>query len=161
MWKQTVKPPLSTGSSDSQSYLKSHQPERNWRPSGSLGRCKRAGREMAQSARGSTAVQAVITNNLYLATRKHRDSGQHLGHTYSRCTHDAHASARVCTHTHTHVRAPHALASPSYVSEAVAPCLLLTVRGFTLVPDKTQQRNPAMFALETSSLLLICYRSKR
>ena len=29
------------------------------------------------------------------------------------------------------------------------------------VPDKTQQRNPAMFALETSSLLLISYGSKR
>lgn len=124
MWKQIVKPPLSTGSSDSQSYLKSHQPERNWRPSGSLGRCKRAGREMAQSARGSTAVQAVITNNLYLATGKHRNSGQHLGHTDSHCTHEAHASAHVCTDIHMHVRAPHILAFPSYVSEDMAPCLL-------------------------------------
>lgn len=104
MWKQIVKPPLFTGSSDSQSYLKSHQPERNWRPSGSCGRCKRAGREMAQSTQWSTTVQAVITNNLYPATRKHRDSGQHLGHTYSVRTTRTQVRMRVRTYTCTYVR---------------------------------------------------------
>lgn len=155
MWKQIVKPPLSTGSSDSQSHLKSHQPERNWRPSGSWGRCKRAGREMAQSTQWSTTVQAVITNNLYPATRKHRDNGQDLGHTYSVHTTRTQVRMRGRTDACMYVR----LTRPH--PRATSPPAPAPVRGFTLVPDKTPYRNSAMFDWETSSLLLISYGSKR
>ena len=134
MWKQIVKPPLSTGSSDSQRHLKSHQPERNWRPSGSWGRCKRAGREMAQSTQRSTTVQAVITNNLY---RLQGSTGTVANTWGTRTLYTRRARRCACVGAQTHART---CASRSRIpvlrrrgyGSAPAP-----VRGFTLVPDKT------------------------